>query len=54
MSITDKWEYNSYFEMETPFNKRITYGDEANPSLSHPDEILYWDTPYLSRPRSLE
>lgn len=54
MTISDKWEYASYFELETPFNKLITYGDDNNPNLSNPTEIEYWDTPYLSRPRALE
>lgn len=53
-SSSGNWDYNSYYELETPFNKLITYGSGATPTLNNPTVIKYWDTPYLSRTRSVE
>ena len=38
-SASGSWDYNSYYELETPFNKLITYGTGATPTLNNPTVI---------------
>lgn len=49
--ISDKWEFKTWYVIESPLNKLITYGDVATPALSVATTIEYWDTPYISRVR---
>lgn len=52
VTISGTWDFNTWYEYETPFNKLVTYGSGNSPSLSAYVPTLYWDTPYRSRDRA--
>ncbi|CAD8140771.1 unnamed protein product [Paramecium octaurelia] len=51
VTISEKWDFKTWYLNESPLNKLITYGDTTTPALTTSTNIEYWDTPYRSRVR---